>query len=356
MKKVICLGLCIVVLGLGVAIANAQQPLTRVPGIAQPAQPGQNATMPSRQFQPPANNTSPALGQPALQPVKGTEPGAMPQPSRPQDPAMASAAGATSEQPRGELGIWMVESDMPGIQIQRVTAGSAAEQAGLRTGDIILKVNGRAAGSPQAAADMIRQTAVGQTGTLTIWRDGDQQQLQFTMHAARPAAREMSQDYRVGFRGESDVANGDLASRTMRLEQQLNTVMQELRQHVAQLRAGGSQPPNLSNETPPSPPAPSTSPTPPTPPAPPSAAEPAASPPPFGETEKKTETTTTKVESTAPSAPPAGEKPAATDPFGSEPAPAKTGEQPKEESKTGTPPKEEKGSKAGEASTDDLFK
>jgi serine protease Do len=66
-----------------------------------------------------------------------------------------------------------------------VTKGSAADQAGLHEGDVILQVNGRGAASPQAAAQLIRQIPIGQSGTITIWRDGDQQQLQVTMRERR---------------------------------------------------------------------------------------------------------------------------------------------------------------------------
>ena len=48
-------------------------------------------------------------------------------------------------QRRGELGVWMGETGGPGVQILRITGGSAAEQAGLRVGDVILQVNGQGA-------------------------------------------------------------------------------------------------------------------------------------------------------------------------------------------------------------------
>jgi hypothetical protein len=146
-------------------------------------------------------------------------------------------------QRRGELGVWMGESGGPGVQVLRVASGSAAEKAGLRVGDIILQVNGRGAASPRDTAALIRQIAIGETGNVTIWRDGNQQQLQVTMQPVREIAREMANEapHRVGF-GRSDSADSDLASRTQRLEQQINSLTQELaslRQEMAQLRTAG---------------------------------------------------------------------------------------------------------------------
>jgi membrane-associated protease RseP (regulator of RpoE activity) len=146
-------------------------------------------------------------------------------------------------QQRGELGVWMGNSGGPGVRILRVATGSAAENAGLRAGDIILKVNGSSVTSPQDTARLIRQIAVGAAGDLTIGRDGNQQQLQVTMQPIREGAREMANEapHRVGF-GRSDAADNDLASRTERLEQQINSLTQELaslRQEMAQLRTAG---------------------------------------------------------------------------------------------------------------------
>jgi hypothetical protein len=135
----------------------------------------------------------------------------------------------------------MVESGGPGVLIQRITEGSAADAAGLQSGDVILGINGLGASSPHEVAQMIRQMPAGQTATVQYWRDGRTNKLQIVLQPVR-------QQYEVGFRGDEPLAgasrtNGDLESRTMRLEQQLATVMQELRalrQEMAQLRGSGS--------------------------------------------------------------------------------------------------------------------
>jgi hypothetical protein len=260
----------------------------------------------------------------------------------------------------------MAESGGPGVQIVRVTPSSAAAQAGLRVGDVVLQVNGRGASSPQRAAEMIRQIPIGKSGTLTIWRDGDQRQLQVTMQAAPARSREMDQpmmgreiirdSYQVGFRGDDEPASGGSSARILRLEQQIGSLTQDLaamRQELAQLRSAGSVQTTGYNaelnqgSTPSAPPA--------------SAPTNSLAPPPgFGQTEEKASKSATEATKVAtppapaaapakPAAPaPAAEKPAGNDLFGTDSAPPKSSEKPKTEDK-----KPANDSKGG---SDDLFK
>jgi hypothetical protein len=134
---------------------------------------------------------------------------------------------------RGELGVWLVPSGGPGVEINRVTEGSPADKAGLRSGDVVLQVNGRGMKSPEDAARTIRSIPIGETATLSVWRDGDQQQVQVTMEPARNR-------HEVGYRGSEDSIGrddaggrgdrGDLESRISRIEQQLTTLTEELQQ------------------------------------------------------------------------------------------------------------------------------
>jgi hypothetical protein len=148
-----------------------------------------------------------------------------------------------STPPRGELGVWMGETGGPGVRILRISADSAAAQAGLRTGDVILQVNGQGATSPHETAQLIRQIAIGQPGNLTIWRNGNTQQIQFTLQPARDIARGVTDDpsHRVAF-GAIESGDSDLSTRTQRLEQQINSLTQELaslRQELAQMKSNG---------------------------------------------------------------------------------------------------------------------
>jgi hypothetical protein len=145
---------------------------------------------------------------------------------------------AGTAQQRGQLGVWLIESAGPGVRIARITSGSAADRGGLRSGDIILDVNGRGMSSPEDAARLIRGIPVGQSAVLTVWRDGQQRQAEIVMEPMR-------EEYAVGYRGEGNSAGGDLHARLARLEQKLAAVtedLQQLRQQVSQFHGTGGAP------------------------------------------------------------------------------------------------------------------
>jgi membrane-associated protease RseP (regulator of RpoE activity) len=164
----------------------------------------------------------------------------MPRAASPLDQQLGGGVGAAGvaqgNGQRGELGVWLVESGGPGVQIRRVTEGSAAARFGLQPGDVILSINGRGADSPHAVAQSIRQMQAGQSAAIELWRDGQTSELNIVLQPAR-------EQYAVGFRGDESMGmvrpSGDLESRVMRLEQQLATVLQELRQ-LRPLQQSGS--------------------------------------------------------------------------------------------------------------------
>ncbi len=164
MRKVTCVGLCwVMILGL-VAVALGQQ------------------SSANNQTAPPTNNANGQPNSPAT-PIGATQTQSnslnqagnlnqqpMPAPTTTQErsmmrgPQQPGTSAAASGQQRGALGVWLVESGGPGVEIQRVTPGSAAEQAGLQSGDFILQVNGRGVDTPEGAAQMVRRIPVGKAG------------------------------------------------------------------------------------------------------------------------------------------------------------------------------------------------
>ena len=66
------------------------------------------------------------------------------------------------------------EYDLPeGLYIAAVSAGSDAEAKGLKTGDILMKVNGQVVTETKQVADIKDQFHVGDELLFTIWRDGE---------------------------------------------------------------------------------------------------------------------------------------------------------------------------------------
>jgi S1-C subfamily serine protease len=73
------------------------------------------------------------------------------------------------------------------VQIAQIVSGSAAEQSGLKTGDLILKVNDTMIDSNTTLAGVISGFNAGDTATLTIQRDGKEQTVSVTFGEYKPA-------------------------------------------------------------------------------------------------------------------------------------------------------------------------
>jgi serine protease Do len=69
-----------------------------------------------------------------------------------------------------------------GAYIVEVVAGSAADQAGIKVGDIITKFAGQDVRESEGGlAKLINQRKIGDRVTLTIWRDGEEREVQVTL-------------------------------------------------------------------------------------------------------------------------------------------------------------------------------
>src|SRR5919202_1307810 len=93
---------------------------------------------------------------------------------------------------RGQLGIGVQRvssdiaaslgmSDARGVIVGTVTKGGAAEKAGLKQGDVITAFNGNAVNDSNELRNMVAATQPGSDVTLTIVRDGREQQLKVTL-------------------------------------------------------------------------------------------------------------------------------------------------------------------------------
>ncbi|MEO7446926.1 MAG: trypsin-like peptidase domain-containing protein [Humibacillus sp.] len=75
-----------------------------------------------------------------------------------------------------------------GAQVVQVNSGTPASAAGIRSGDVVVAVNGKTVDSSTALVAQIREMTAGDKATLTILRDGARQDVTVTL-AVKPATR-----------------------------------------------------------------------------------------------------------------------------------------------------------------------
>jgi len=102
---------------------------------------------------------------------------------------------------RGQLGITVLKipseeasklgvDQGPGVVVYQVQPGSAADRAGLRRGDIITALNGTAVNDQNSFRNTIAGAAPGSEVTLTVKRDGREQQVRATLDEFTPQAEQ----------------------------------------------------------------------------------------------------------------------------------------------------------------------
>jgi Do/DeqQ family serine protease len=102
---------------------------------------------------------------------------------------------------RGQLGIVVLRipseeasklgvTQGPGVVVYQVQSGSAADRAGLRTGDVITSLNGTQISEPNTFRNMIAGIAPGSEVTLTVRRDGQEQQVRAKLGEFTPQAEQ----------------------------------------------------------------------------------------------------------------------------------------------------------------------
>lgn len=95
------------------------------------------------------------------------------------------------------LGIWLWQVDaaraqelkLPeaaGIEVTRVSAGSPAESAGLKAGDVITQYNGQKVSSIEQFSQLVRETPAGRQVKLQVYRSGAVQTLTARIGASTP--------------------------------------------------------------------------------------------------------------------------------------------------------------------------
>ena len=112
--------------------------------------------------------------------------------------AMACLAAGLGWAQNSYLGIWIWQIDsaraqelklpeMAGIEVTRVGAGSPAEAAGLKTGDVIMQYNGQRVSGIEQFAQLVRDTPAGRQVKLEVYRGGAPQTMTARIGASTPA-------------------------------------------------------------------------------------------------------------------------------------------------------------------------
>jgi S1-C subfamily serine protease len=102
---------------------------------------------------------------------------------------------------RGQLGVVVQElnsetaaslgiRETKGVVVSQVQPGSAADRAGIRKGDVITALNGVEVGDPNTFRNQVAGTPPGTAVTLTIRREGREQQVRATLGEFSPQAEQ----------------------------------------------------------------------------------------------------------------------------------------------------------------------
>lgn len=84
---------------------------------------------------------------------------------------------------RAVIGIRTGEVTDEGAPVSSVTSGMPADKAGLKSGDVIVKVAGATVAAGQTVSELLADRSPGEAVTVVFRRNGEQQELQITLAA-----------------------------------------------------------------------------------------------------------------------------------------------------------------------------
>lgn len=92
------------------------------------------------------------------------------------------------------LGLNQVE----GVLVNAVNAGGPADQAGVKQGDVILQINGQGVNGPNELRNAVADMTPGSEVTLTLWRNGNQQQVRVHLGTLTAQTAQQAQSGNAG--------------------------------------------------------------------------------------------------------------------------------------------------------------
>jgi serine protease Do len=132
--------------------------------------------------------------------------------------------GVTVQPVTSEIAQSLELKEIRGVIVGSVSPGSAAERAGLRQGDVITSFNGAAVNDSNELRNRVAGTQPGSDVTLTVLRDGREQQVRAQLGEYTPPAGEAAEGGGSGGGGTSGSGRLGVTARplTPEIAQQLN--------------------------------------------------------------------------------------------------------------------------------------
>jgi putative serine protease PepD len=101
---------------------------------------------------------------------------------------VAAQLAATGKADHGSLGVRITDSDGPrGAKVLEVTDGSAADSAGLKTGDVVVELADESIKSAAELVVAVRMRQPGERLPVTVRRDGDEERITVVLDAVETA-------------------------------------------------------------------------------------------------------------------------------------------------------------------------
>ncbi len=94
--------------------------------------------------------------------------------------------GISAEDLTGQLGSYFGAPNNSGVLIREVRSGTPADKAGLKAGDVIIKVDGRPIGALSELRDQLRDKGDGKTVNLGVLRKGSEMSVPVTIEKPKP--------------------------------------------------------------------------------------------------------------------------------------------------------------------------
>jgi serine protease Do len=98
----------------------------------------------------------------------------------------APILGISAEDLSGQLGTYFGAPNGTGILVREVRSGTAAEKAGLKAGDVIVKINGNPVGSLSELRQQLRDKSDEKTVSLGVLRKGSEMNVPVTIEKPKP--------------------------------------------------------------------------------------------------------------------------------------------------------------------------